>query len=155
MSALDKSVQAQVLNLLQDLKAERALTYVFISHDLNVIEYVSERILVMYLGHVVEAGTAEALAAEPKHPYTQALFAAAPEHGPHAPDGATAHPRRPAQPDRSAVGLPLPHPLRARDAPLRRARPAADRGRARGHHVACYLYGDTADAPAAAGASAA
>ena len=82
VSALDKSVQAQVLNLLQDLKAERALTYVFISHDLNVIEYVSDRVLVMYLGEVVETGTAEALALSPKHPYTQALFASAPSMDP-------------------------------------------------------------------------
>jgi len=62
VSGLDKSVQAQVLNLLQDLKAERALTCVFISHDLNVIEYVSGRVLVMYLGQVVETGTVDALA---------------------------------------------------------------------------------------------
>jgi peptide/nickel transport system ATP-binding protein len=82
VSALDKSIQAQVLNLLQDLKAERALTYVFISHDLNVIEYVSGRVLVMYLGQVVETGTADALAESPKHPYTQALFAAAPSMDP-------------------------------------------------------------------------
>ncbi len=82
VSALDKSVQAQVLNLLQDLKAERALTYVFISHDLNVIEYVSGRVLVMYLGEVVETGTADALAQSPKHPYTQALFASAPSLDP-------------------------------------------------------------------------
>jgi peptide/nickel transport system ATP-binding protein len=81
VSALDKSVQAQVLNLLQELKAERALTYVFISHDLNVIEYVSGRVLVMYLGQIVEAGTAEALA-EPRHPYTQALFASSPSMDP-------------------------------------------------------------------------
>ena len=82
VSALDKSVQAQVLNLLQELKAERALTYVFISHDLNVIEYVSDRVLVMYLGQVVETGTADALAESPKHPYTQALFASAPSMDP-------------------------------------------------------------------------
>jgi peptide/nickel transport system ATP-binding protein len=82
VSALDKSVQAKVLNLLQDLKEERALTYVFITHDLNVIEYVSDRVLVMYLGEVVETGTAEALAQSPKHPYTQALFASAPSMDP-------------------------------------------------------------------------
>ena len=68
VSALDKSVQAQVLNLLRDLKAERALTYVLISHDLNVIEYVSDRVLVMYLGEVVETGTAEALRSRPSIP---------------------------------------------------------------------------------------
>jgi len=82
VSALDKSVQAQVLNLLGELKAELALTYVFISHDLAVVEYVSDRILVMYLGQVVEAGAADTLAAEPRHPYTQALFAAAPSMDP-------------------------------------------------------------------------
>ncbi len=82
VSALDKSVQAQVLNLLQELRAELALTYVFISHDLSVIEYVSDRILVMYLGRVVESGTADALSASPRHPYTQALFAAAPSMDP-------------------------------------------------------------------------
>jgi peptide/nickel transport system ATP-binding protein len=82
VSALDKSVQAQVLNLLLELKSERALTYVFISHDLNVIEHVSDRVLVMYLGQVVETGTADALAETPKHPYTQALFASAPSMDP-------------------------------------------------------------------------
>jgi peptide/nickel transport system ATP-binding protein len=82
VSALDKSVQAQVLNLLQDLKAELALTYVFISHDLNVIEYIADRVLVMYLGHVVETGSATALAEAPKHPYTRALFASAPSMDP-------------------------------------------------------------------------
>ncbi len=71
-----------MLNLLQDLKAERALTCVFISHDLNVIEYVSGRVLVMYLGQVVETGTVDALAEAPKHPYTQALFASAPTMDP-------------------------------------------------------------------------
>jgi peptide/nickel transport system ATP-binding protein len=82
VSALDKSVQAQVLNLLLELKAERRLTYLFISHDLNVIEHVSDRVLVMYLGQVVETGTADALAESPKHPYTQALFASAPSMDP-------------------------------------------------------------------------
>src|SRR5207302_7034321 len=82
VSGLDKSVQAQVLNLLQELKAERALTCVFISHDLNVIEYVSGRVLVMYLGQVVETGSVDALAESPKHPYTQALFASAPTMDP-------------------------------------------------------------------------
>ena len=82
VSALDKSVQAQVLNLLLELKAERLLTYVFISHDLNVIEYVSDRVLVMYLGQVVESGIVAALAESPKHPYTQALFASAPSMDP-------------------------------------------------------------------------
>jgi peptide/nickel transport system ATP-binding protein len=70
VSALDKSVQARVLNLLLELKAGRAITYVFISHDLHVIEYVSDRVRVMDLGQVVESGTADALAEASQHPYT-------------------------------------------------------------------------------------
>ena len=75
VSALDKSVQAQVLNLLQELKARLNLTYLFISHDLNVVRYISDRILVMYLGKVVEFGSADDVWQRPAHPYTRALFA--------------------------------------------------------------------------------
>jgi peptide/nickel transport system ATP-binding protein len=82
VSSLDKSVQAQVLNLLQNLKSDLGLTYVFISHDLQVIEYLSDRVLVMYLGHIVEYGSAEEVSTEPLHPYTQALFASAPSMNP-------------------------------------------------------------------------
>ena len=82
VSSLDKSVQAQVLNLLQNLKSDLGLTYVFISHDLHVIEYLSDRVLVMYLGQIVEFGSAEEVSAEPLHPYTQALFASAPSMNP-------------------------------------------------------------------------
>ncbi|HSF29576.1 MAG TPA: oligopeptide/dipeptide ABC transporter ATP-binding protein [Candidatus Tectomicrobia bacterium] len=82
VSSLDKSVQAQVLNLLQTLKHDLGLTYVFISHDLHVIEYLSDRVLVMYLGQIVEVGSAEEVSAEPLHPYTQALWASAPSMNP-------------------------------------------------------------------------
>src|SRR5262249_41672482 len=82
VSALDKSVQAQVLNLLQQLKAARHLTYVLISHDLNVIEYASDRTIVLYLGKIVEAGPTPMIAESPKHPYTQALFRSAPSMDP-------------------------------------------------------------------------
>jgi peptide/nickel transport system ATP-binding protein len=82
VSSLDKSVQAQVLNLLQQLKDDLGLTYLFISHDLHVIEYLSDRVLVMYLGQVVEVGSAEAVSTAPLHPYTQALFASAPTMNP-------------------------------------------------------------------------
>jgi peptide/nickel transport system ATP-binding protein len=74
VSALDKSIEAQVLNLLRQLKQILNLTYVFISHDLNVVRCVSDRILVMYLGQVVEIGPTDALYSRPKHPYTKALL---------------------------------------------------------------------------------
>jgi oligopeptide transport system ATP-binding protein len=77
-SALDVSVQAQIINLLQELKDLYGLTYVFISHDLNVVHHISDRIGVMYLGRMVELGPAEAVYNDPLHPYTQALFGAIP-----------------------------------------------------------------------------
>jgi peptide/nickel transport system ATP-binding protein len=78
VAALDKSVAAQVLNLLGALKAAFHLTYVFISHDLDVVQYISDRVLVMYLGRVVETGPVEAIYARPRHPYTRALLASRP-----------------------------------------------------------------------------
>ncbi len=82
VAALDKSVQAQVLNLLQELKAERGLTYLFISHDLQVVHYLADRVLVMYLGRVVEIGPVERLYGAARHPYTQALLSAVPSMDP-------------------------------------------------------------------------
>jgi peptide/nickel transport system ATP-binding protein len=99
VAALDKSVEAQVLNLLSDLKERLNLTYLFISHDLNVVEYMSDRILVMYLGRVVETGPVEAIYRRPRHPYTRALFASKPT----------------LDPDRRTVEMPLtgdpPNPI--------------------------------------------
>jgi len=82
VSALDKSVEAQVLNMLVDLKGEFGLTYVFISHDLNVVQYLSDRVLVMYLGKIVELGPVEAIYGNPLHPYTRALLSARPSMDP-------------------------------------------------------------------------
>ncbi len=82
VSALDKSVEAQVLNLLVDLKARLELTYLFVSHDLNVVHHVSDRVLVMYLGRVVEIGPVEGIYGAPAHPYTAALLASRPSMRP-------------------------------------------------------------------------
>ena len=82
VSALDVSIQAQIINLLKDLQKERKLTYLFISHDLSIVKYISDKIGVMYLGSMVEFGKTEAIFKHPMHPYTEALFSAVPNPDP-------------------------------------------------------------------------
>ncbi len=111
VSALDVSIQSQVLNLLLDLKRDLKLTYLFISHNLSVVQYFSDRVGVMYLGRLVEVGSVEQLYANPRHPYTVALLSAIPSPDPRAAqEAARAHGRR-AVACGAAFGLPVPHPL--------------------------------------------
>ena len=78
VSALDVSIQAQIINLLKDLQAEKNLTYLFVSHNMSVVRYISDRVGVMYLGHLVEEADTDQLFLNPLHPYTKALLSAVP-----------------------------------------------------------------------------
>ena len=82
VSALDVSIQAQILNLMMELQQEMELSLIFISHDLNVVRHISNRVGVMYLGSLMESGVTEEVYRHPAHPYTQALLSAVPSHDP-------------------------------------------------------------------------
>jgi len=140
VSALDVSIQAQILNLLKDLQAEFGLTYLFISHDLSVVEHMSDRVAVMYLGKIVELANSKVLYETPLHPYTKVLFSAIPVPDParkkeriitggdvpspvNPPPGCTFHPRCPYRIERCNREVPALLEI------------------SKGHFVACHLYG--------------
>lgn len=148
VSALDVSIQAQIINLLQDLQRERNLALLFIAHDLAVVEHISHRILVMYLGHAMEIGPAKAVTQRPAHPYTQALISAIPRLTPkpptqqlsgelpsplNPPAGCPFHTRCPLVRDICKVEMP----------PMREAGP--------GHFAACHVFPTAPEAAPARG----
>ena len=138
VSALDKSVEAQVLNLLVDLKDRYGLTYVFISHDLNVVQFISDRVLVMYLGEVAEIGPVDAIYGRPAHPYTRALLASRPSMDParrRTEPPLTGDPPNPINPPsgcRFRTRCPHAEPVCAERAPV-----ASDLGG--GHEARCHM----------------
>jgi dipeptide transport system ATP-binding protein len=130
VSALDISIQAQVLNLLADIQARHNLAYLFISHDLSVVRHIADEVMVMYLGRIVEQGPREMIFATPRHPYTQALLSATPKPDPsvkrdrvilkgelpsplNPPTGCSFHPRCPIAIDRCKVDSPSLRPIAA------------------------------------------
>jgi len=144
VSALDVSIQAQIINLLKDLQKERGLTYIFISHDLSVVQHISDQIAVMYLGSMVELASKEDLFASPMHPYTQALFSAIPVPDPDVKmnrivlEGDLPSPANPPK------GCKF-HTRCAKCTERCKNEAPAFREYAPGHFVACHLY-DTEDA---------
>lgn len=140
ISALDVSIQAQVINMLKELQETLGLTYLFIAHDLSVVKYISDRVVVMYLGTIVETAETEELYSNPTHPYTQALLSAIPEADP---DKAKANKRIPIKGE-------IPSPINPKDCCrfAERCQYATDRCRSEmpklreispGHMAACHL----------------
>jgi len=139
VSALDVSIQSQIINLLLDLQEENNLAYIFIAHDMSVVKYISTRIGVMYLGHIVEEAVTDDLFGMPLHPYTQALLSAVPQVNPHvrkqkaALKGDVPSPINPPSGCVFHTRCPYVMPVCKERAPCRKEEMS-------GHFVACHLY---------------
>jgi oligopeptide/dipeptide ABC transporter ATP-binding protein len=139
-SALDVSVQAQILNLLKELRRDFGLTYLFISHNLGVVRYVSQRIGVMYLGHIVEMGDTEALFRSSQHPYTRVLLSALPSLDPEAPTRRQILTGEPPTPIDPPPGCPFaPRCPDVQDLCRREKPTLMQRGRDQAHLCACHF----------------
>ena len=139
-SALDVSVQAQTLNLLKELRRQFDLTYLFISHNLGVVRYMSQRIGVMYLGHIVEMGATEAVFRRPQHPYTRVLLSALPSLDPEAPSRRRLLAGEPPTPIDPPPGCPFaPRCPDAQDICARENPALAQRGADAAHVCACHF----------------
>ncbi len=141
VSALDVSVQAQIINLLQDLQQQHGLAYLFIAHDLAVVEHISRRVMVMYLGRVVELADAPGLIRTPKHPYTQALISAVPTVDSQTKRQRIVLPGDVPSPIQPPLGCPFHPRCPVADARRCRNEVPALRELAPGHWTACHLAG--------------
>jgi peptide/nickel transport system ATP-binding protein/oligopeptide transport system ATP-binding protein len=142
VSALDVSIQAQIINLLSDLKEEFRLSYLFIAHDLSVVQHISDRVAVMYLGKIVEQAASEELFRNPLHPYTQALLASVPSLEPGEKKKRMTLPGDVPSPLNPPPGCPF-HPRCPEAMDVCRTEVPATRTQSGDHLVACHLYNIT------------